>query len=354
MPVLILYRLEALGYPEFMSPSDKIAVLIFLGSLALLYAAAGGILVRAGFGWLSRRREGGQSRRRRRGYIWLRRAVLALAAAGVVCMAHGHFIEPRWVEVTRVPVESGRLVGASRPVRIVQISDVHCEAYAGPEEDVPEIVAGLAPDVIVYTGDSLNAIEALGRFRRCMSRLAAIAPTLAVRGNWDVAYFGDADFFGGTGVRELSGQAVKLTVAGADVWFAGAPAYDRFMLQAALAAAPEGACKVLLYHYPDPIPEIGARGDVDLQLSGHTHGGQIALPFYGALITLAEHGKRFERGLYKVGSTSLYVNRGIGMEGGRAPRVRFCSRPEVTLIELAPAPAAAASAPATLPARGRS
>jgi hypothetical protein len=323
-----------------MSPSEKIVVVVFLGSLAVLYIAAGGMLVRAGWDWLARRR-GRRGRRRARahgrGHIWLRRVVLAMAGTALACMAYGRFIEPRWVEVTRVRVESGRPIGASRPVRIVQISDIHCEAHAGPEEELPGIIAGLAPDAIVFTGDSINTREAAGRFRRLMTRLAAIAPTLAVRGNWDTDYYPDVDVFGGTGVQELNGRAVKMTLAGADVWFAGAAAHNEKGIDAALAAAPPGACKVLLYHFPDPILEMAARGDVDLQLSGHTHGGQIALPFYGAMVTLSRHGKRFERGLHKVGSTCLYVNRGIGLEGHIAPPVRFCSRPEVTLIELCPA-----------------
>ncbi len=328
-----------LGYLWAMKPSEKLVILVFLGSLALLYAAAGGMVMRAGWRWVTRRGRQTPARVHSRRYIWLRRIVLTLAVGGVLCMVYGRFIEPRWVEVTRVRVESARLRGASRPVRIVQVSDFHCEAYADLAEDVPDIVAGLSPDVIVFTGDALNDRRGLRRFRRCMTRLAEIAPTLAVRGNWDVGGYGKLDFFGGTGVRELSGEGVKITAAGADVWFVGSPSYDKPKLAVALDAAPEGACKVLLYHHPDPILEVAERGDVDLQLCGHTHGGQVALPFYGALITVSRHGKRFERGLYKVGSTHLYVNRGIGMEGGIAPRVRFCARPEITLIELAPAKA---------------
>jgi hypothetical protein len=75
----------------------------------------------------------------------------------------------------------------------------------------------------------------------------------------------------------------------------------------------------------------------DLYCSGHTHGGQIALPLYGALVVLSDCGKRFEAGLYRVRGTWLYVNRGIGMEGGPVLRVRFWSRPEVTVYELVPA-----------------
>ena len=92
---------------------------------------------------------------------------------------------------------------------------------------------------------------------------------------------------------------------------------------------------VLLHHYPDLIEEP-AVSKVDLYLTGHTHGGQVALPLYGALITLSKHGKRYEAGKYVVGDTILYVNRGIGMEGGRVPRVRFWARPEITVFDIVP------------------
>jgi predicted MPP superfamily phosphohydrolase len=73
---------------------------------------------------------------------------------------------------------------------------------------------------------------------------------------------------------------------------------------------------------------------VDPYLAGHTHGGQVALPFYGALATLSAFGKEFESGLHRVADTWEYTNRGIGMEGGAAPRMRFAARPEVTVIEV--------------------
>jgi predicted MPP superfamily phosphohydrolase len=75
---------------------------------------------------------------------------------------------------------------------------------------------------------------------------------------------------------------------------------------------------------------------VDLFCAGHVHGGQIAMPFYGALVTLSRYGKQYEAGLYKAGPMWLYVSRGVGMEGGAAPRVRFCSRPEVAVLEAVP------------------
>jgi len=87
---------------------------------------------------------------------------------------------------------------------------------------------------------------------------------------------------------------------------------------------------------PDVIVFTGDSINSPEGLPVFTHGGQIALPFYGALITLSKFGKRYESGLYHEAQTSMYVNRGIGMEGGFAPRVRFWATPEITTIEIRP------------------
>lgn len=91
--------------------------------------------------------------------------------------------------------------------------------------------------------------------------------------------------------------------------------------------------KILLYHSPDLAPEAAELG-IDLQLSGHTHGGQVRLPFYGAVITGSLYGKALEVGRRQIGSLTLYVTRGLGMEGAGAPRVRFLCPPEIILWEM--------------------
>jgi predicted MPP superfamily phosphohydrolase len=98
---------------------------------------------------------------------------------------------------------------------------------------------------------------------------------------------------------------------------------------------PADGYSLLLYHSPD-LAEAAAEAGVDLYLAGHTHGGQVRLPFYGAIITMSAYGKRFEAGQYRVGATTLYVSRGIGMEGLRLPRVRFLCPPEIVVIDLEP------------------
>jgi predicted MPP superfamily phosphohydrolase len=90
---------------------------------------------------------------------------------------------------------------------------------------------------------------------------------------------------------------------------------------------------ILLYHTPDLAPEAADAG-IDLQLSGHTHGGQVRLPFYGALYTASLYGKQYEMGRRTEGGLTLYVTRGVGLEGKGAPRVRVLCPPEIVLWEI--------------------
>jgi hypothetical protein len=145
--------------------------------------------------------------------------------------------------------------------------------------------------------------------------------------------FKDLDRFGGTGATELMGKPVKVRVQDNDLWIAGLPVGATETVKEVMEDVPEKDYRIFLFHYPDYI-EDRAQNKIDLYLAGHTHGGQVALPFYGALITLSRKGKQYESGLHRLASTYIYTNGGIGMEGGRAPRVRFCSRPEVTVIDI--------------------
>lgn len=317
---------------------ESTAVLLFVCAVAAVYLFAACAVVR-----VLLRRFGFMGPPTRAGRI-AERGSLALAAVGVVCFAYGHFVEPFWPEVTRVRVESPKLRGAQRPVRVVHISDLHCDPEPRLEERLPDLIAAERPDLIVYTGDSINSPEGLPVLRKLLPRLSSIAPTYVVRGNWDTAFWRREELFGGTGVVELKKEAARLDVAGTTLWVAGAPFASLADppdgvpsgIRNALRDVPPEAFTLFLYHTPDLILEAAETGRVDLYCAGHTHGGQVALPVYGALVTLSKFGKKYESGLHREGQTWLYVTRGVGMEGGPAPRVRFFARPEVTVIELVP------------------
>ena len=315
-----------------MQSSENFSVLLFLSIVAVVYVLAGGIVVRLLARKLRRR-----TRITTRGTVWFNRVVLILALGGLLCMAYGYFIEPYWPAVTHLQIKTAKLAPGTPPIRIAHISDLHADPKPRLEEQLPDIIAAEKPDLIVFTGDAINSLDGLPVMQKCLTRMATIAPTFAIKGNWDAWYWRRLNLFEGTGVEELNGTAREVKVGTSSIWLAGVAVENEDRLAQSLSSIPPGAFTLFLYHYPDLINEVAER-QVDLYCAGHTHGGQVALPFYGALITLSKFGKKYEAGLFRVDQTWMYVNRGIGMEGGPAPRVRFWARPEVTVIELAPEP----------------
>ena len=252
-----------------------------------------------------------------------------LAAALIVSAAGYSFWEPYWPEVERVTLRSSKLA-PGEPIRLVQLSDLHSDAKPRLEESLPDIVAGLRPDLIVFTGDAVNTSRGLEHFRRVMTRLAKIAPSFAVRGNWDVWWFPRTNLYGDTGVRELTSEAIPLKIHGQELSMVGVPVDSEAAIPGLLRQVPPERFTILLHHFPAVV--TWAKG-ADLHLAGDTHGGQLRLPWIGSLLRLSRDGSWKPAGLGREGQTWLYVNRGIGMEGSLPP-VRFLCRPEITLFEL--------------------
>jgi uncharacterized protein len=265
---------------------------------------------------------------------WKTYVLYIAAITGAICMLYGRLVEPFWLSVTHVSITSPRIPRGGR-LSIAHISDTHSDPKARLEEGLPDVIKGERPDLIVFTGDAVNSEEGVPVFRGLLQKLSKIAPTFVVRGNWDMAYWGPQDLFDQTGVVELNGAGRVLEVRGIKVGIAGIAFAEEKNLERALIGIPRDVFSVFLYHKPDLIQEVAKR-NVDLYCAGHTHGGQVALPGYGALVTFSKFGKQYEAGLYRENKTALYVNRGLGMEGGHAPRVRFWSRPELTMIEVTP------------------
>lgn len=312
-----------------MSKSEEIVLCTFLFAVAATYIWSFGILVDLlleKLGWT--KKPTGKLR------IRIRKTVLGLGAFGLLCFAYALFVEPYWLEVKHVRVKSKKLQPGAQPITIVQISDLHSEQPARLEDKIATEIGAVKPDLIVFTGDALNSPEGLPIFRRCISQLPKIAPTVVVRGNWDSWYWNKLDLFDGTGVQTLKDGPLNFDIKGTKVWVGGADVGDESKVLDLLKSAPPDALRVFLYHYPHLVLDIA--GQTDLYFCGHLHGGQVAMPFYGALITLSPTGKLYESGLYHVKETMLYVNRGIGMEGGRVPRFRFCARPEITVLVIEP------------------
>jgi predicted MPP superfamily phosphohydrolase len=201
----------------------------------------------------------------------------------------------------------------------------------------------LNPDLVVLTGDFVTApmVETGESLKRsattavpCAGRLREIfAPKYAILGNHDAMAY-PAHIVGTLhehGIPVLRNQSVTLERGADRIWLAGIDDLLRGLpdLGAALSKIPAGECRILLAHEPD-FADVVASTAVDLQLSGHSHGGQIWIPGLGApwLPPLA---RKYPRGLHKIGELTLYTNIGIGTI--RAP-IRINCQPEITLITL--------------------
>jgi predicted MPP superfamily phosphohydrolase len=270
--------------------------------------------------------------------VWRKPALLVhfLAITGVLCFLYAFFVEPYWIQVNIIPLRTEKLAHAS--FRLVHISDLHCDAKPRNEEKLIQLVNSARPDIIVFTGDALdlNTASALPLFKKTMAGLEANIAKFAVRGNVDIWYMPDLDFFGGTGFQLLDEKSVRVQKDGQEIFVSGLTCERPSAYRRLLENVPENRFSIFLYHHSDLVEDL-ENLNVDLYLCGHTHGGQIQLPFYGALVTLSKFGKKYEAGRYTVNNATLYVNRGIGLEGGLAPRVRFLARPEITVFDIGPA-----------------
>jgi len=264
-----------------------------------------------------------------------RRRFLALGAAGLATagLADVLWLEPRGIRVENLRQRTGQ---SGRPVRLVQISDLHLEEFNGYFRKVAALVVGLNPDLIVLTGDYLEEERNIRGVLSFLRRLRAPQGVFAVQGNWE--YWSRLEgenlrrHFQGAGVQLLIDERVDLEVNGQQLSILGLdyPSSSDHLRRLQEQADP-GRFNLLLSHVPAFAHEHLDRR-IGLILSGHTHGGQVRLPLLPPLY-LPRFSGRFVSGLYQVGrhQTPLYVNRGIGTS---VLPVRLACRPEITVITL--------------------
>ena len=311
-----------------MPTSEIIAFLIFTSCIAAVYLLEAILLIRFAVAKIR-----GNPKRN----ILLKRRALVvhfLALLGIGCFLYGYFIEAYRIEVTTIGIQTEKLKATT--FRVVHISDLHCDTKPRNEKRMVELINELEADVIVFTGDALNTRAAAPLFKNTMKSLQASLAKFAVKGNFEIFTWSPFDLYNDTGFELLHADAVQLTKNGETIHVSGLSCETPAGFEHVLAFAPKTDFSIFLFHFPDLIESVGDC-NVDLYLCGHTHGGQVALPLYGAVITLSKLGKKYESGMYTVGDTILYVNRGIGFEAPPAPAIRFCARPEITVFDIGPA-----------------
>jgi predicted MPP superfamily phosphohydrolase len=266
--------------------------------------------------------------------------ILAGAAGtlGLALSGYGVWSAVRPVEVKRVPVRLKKLPESLRGLRIVQLTDMHVGLTIGRDFvlDVVQKVNALEPDVVAITGDLIDgSVEDLGEAVAPLGDIRASLGTYFVTGNHE--YYSGADswlaFLGALGIRPLRNEHVvihkngdSIHLAGVDDWtahqFGNGHGAD---MARAMGGRDTSKPVVLLAHQPVQFAEARELG-VDLQISGHTHGGQI-FPF-GLLTRLVQP---FLSGLHRRGDSQIYVSSGTGYWG---PPMRIAAPAEITLIEL--------------------
>lgn len=272
---------------------------------------------------------------------------LATQLIGTALVAYGFWFEPRRLTVTRQALTSAKLDPSLPPLRVLHLGDLHVERITQRERDVIALTRQLAPDVVLFSGDFLNLsyLEdpvAQADCRQILTELGQLPIPLGV-----VAVTGspavDKDdlvpgLLEGLPLRWLRGERVTLSHKGHTFDVVGLPcSHKPFEDAPQVAALLNGDVRqrltILLYHTPDLAPDAAEMG-IDLQLSGHTHAGQIRLPGIGPLMTGSLYGRALESGRRQLGGLTLYVTRGIGLEGKGAPRMRFLCPPEIILWEI--------------------
>lgn len=260
---------------------------------------------------------------------------LRTLAAGVAQAARAAFSEPFLITVEHQPVVLNKLPPALNGFKIVQLSDLHHSPFTGTEqiERAIEMANRLEPDIVALTGDYISHDRSYAAAcAEMVGRLRARYGVYAVLGNHD--HWTDAalitDLFRAEGIHVLVNEGLRFAHGDASFWLAGVD--DTMVgledLPLALAGSIDSEMKLLLAHNPI-ILRRAARAGVDLVLSGHTHGGQVAWRPEKNLSGRPR--RRLLKGLGRRGQTQIYVTRGLGTV---VLPIRYGCPPEVSLIEL--------------------
>jgi uncharacterized protein len=250
-------------------------------------------------------------------------------------------VRRRWVQLSELDLQVPGLPAAFDGYRIVQLSDLHLGSLC-PRERVAQWVRAtnaLRPDLVALTGDYVTSGVAFHEdIAASLAPLRADDGVFAVMGNHD--YYGEGEplmtRLREVGVRLLRNERVTLARGPGRIELAGID--DRYTRRADIAATLAGFEPrwplVVLAHDPASFPAL-ARAGADVVLSGHTHWGQLAVPFLAERLNLGRRWSRFAAGMYRLGRAQLYVHPGLGTTG--IP-VRFGVAPAITLIRLRAAP----------------
>jgi predicted MPP superfamily phosphohydrolase len=280
----------------------------------------------------------------RRGFLnFLGYGFINLGLLSMGDIAYDMFVERGSFSVETIQLTLKRLPKVFSGLRIAQISDIHMGGWMNPDrfQQVANIIKAESPDLLLITGDFLLGHhfsdaekQAIVDLIPILSSLAGSIPSFAVLGNHDYWTSSEAirQMLFSCGITDLTNTVFTLTrekeslhLCGVDDIWKGDVRLDHV-----ISKLKDDSCAILMAHEPDFADTSAATGKFDLQISGHTHGGQVNLPLLGPPVR-PYLGQKYPIGLYKIGNMFQYTNRGVGM--ARLP-IRFNCPPEITIFVL--------------------
>ena len=343
-PRSVLFYAPPPGYERIVRPFAYLFFVWMIGSFFFAAAAPIVMMVYAAVQFLRRKKVASNesytlapvdlSRRR-----FVQMMLLAAASMPFAMSAYGAMAARSRKVVERVVIPIKGLPEPLDGFTIVQMSDVHAGFFMKESamREYVEIANALEPDVVALTGDfvATNLSEA-APFMRAMAGLRARRGVFGCLGNHDMFTGSEEEFerqFAAAGFKLLRSANHLIDVNGATLNIVGVDyingSHDLALDRALRGVSLEGTT-VLLLHAPYTFPQAAAKG-IHLTLSGHTHGGQIALTLGDLILTPARLSTVFLSGLFKIGESHLYVNRGLGTTG---PPIRIGAPPEITHLTL--------------------
>jgi uncharacterized protein len=274
---------------------------------------------------------------------------LGLGATGAGTLYYAHNIEPTWFDITHKQFSLPHLSKAFHGYRLIHITDIHADdtfMVAGRLAGLVETINTLEPDLIAITGDFVTSYRSdIKATLSYLSNLRAKDGVFGVLGNHDhpAGVLWVRECLQAGHVQELNNKTYTLRrgdqmlhiVGMDDLWPTniGTPASiwtHLPLLNQLTTSLPDEGAAILLVHEPDFADVAAYNKRLDLQISGHSHGGQVRIPFHGPLL-LPPLSHKYPIGLYSINNMLLYTNRGLGM---LPPQLRFDCRPEIAVMDL--------------------
>ncbi|MBF0473523.1 MAG: metallophosphoesterase [Nitrospirae bacterium] len=261
----------------------------------------------------------------------------------------------REIDKTEITYHNIKTEKLKKNIKIVHLTDLHLDEGSRRLNTI-ELINNQEPDLILMTGDYTNSnyYHQVNQsiVKDYMNSLRSIYGIYSTFGNWDIGY--ERRMFNGTEVKTIRDSHVEIALGEDRINLVGLDYfkednYTKFKTDKIFKQINSDTYNIFMYHTPDLIEDISQSGKIDLYLAGHTHGGQIRVPFLryltngagdlnsefpysGAIVTLSKFGTKYQSGIFTVGQTKLFVGRGIGV--GLHITIRIFCRPEIGVFTI--------------------